>query len=67
MRQSVWTSKKFAGKFSGHFERDSGGERIFVLKRREGGKPMRKVYESQEAAKAVGFKLVKPARVKKAK
>lgn len=63
MRLSVWKNRKFAGKFSGHFERDSGDERVFVLKRRD-GKPMRKVYESPEAAKAVGWKLVKPSRKK---
>lgn len=55
MNRSVWTNKKFSGKFHGYYESDSRGERIFVLKRFT-GKPLAKVYESHEAAKAVGWK-----------
>lgn len=54
----LWKNRKFAGKFEGHYERDSAGERVFVLKRRYGGSTMRKVYESHEAAKAVGWKKI---------
>lgn len=62
MRQSIWKHKTIPGKFSGHYERDSGDERIFVLKRREGGSAMRKVYESPTAAQNSGWKLLKAAR-----
>lgn len=57
---SVWkNSKKFSGTFSGHYEHDSAGERVFVLKRRGGAGPLRKVYESHEAAKNNGWKKLK--------
>lgn len=54
----MWTHKKYGTrKYDGTYERDSSGERVFVLTATlKNGKEHRMMFESWQAAKAQGFK-----------
>jgi hypothetical protein len=51
--RAIWKNKKYPGTYTGHYVRDTDGERNFLLKK-EGG-VRRITFESHQAAKKLGW------------
>jgi hypothetical protein len=52
--KAIWKHKKYPGTYTGSYEREIGGERVFVLKRFNGVR--RITFESWQACVGLGWK-----------
>lgn len=54
----MWKKNGKGSQYVGTYEREAGGDRVFVLIGQKGGKKHRVTFESHEAAKKSGWKKV---------